>query len=103
MNPEIKFGMYFEVETNHGSEIVPSDVCGRTAATHVEALLNYLEGKPMDEDELCEVKEGYLARMSAPGYLDCTEWSAFKTEKEAKDFLEEAYGCPNCGHMPCQC
>lgn len=31
----------------------------------------------------------YFARLSAPGYLDCTEWCAFKTLKEARASLRE--------------
>lgn len=92
MQKEIYFGTYFEVDTNAGAEIVPTDVVGRTMNVHVEALLNYLEGKPLDEEQLCEVKEGWLARMTAPGYLDCTAWSAFKTAEEANEFLDENYG-----------
>jgi hypothetical protein len=35
--------------------------------------------------------EGYGARMSAPGYLDCTEWVVFDTEAKAEAYLEENY------------
>lgn len=38
------------------------------------------------------VREGYGARLSAPGYLDCTEWTVFDTEKEAQAYLDETYG-----------
>ena len=34
---------------------------------------------------------GYGARLSAPGYLDCTDWTVFDTEQEAIDHLEETY------------
>lgn len=34
---------------------------------------------------------GYGARLSAPGYMDCTEWTVFNTEQEAIDYLEETY------------
>jgi len=39
-----------------------------------------------------ETIKGYGARLSAPGYLDCAEWTVFKTVKEAEAFLEEQYG-----------
>jgi len=32
------------------------------------------------------------ARLSAPGYLDCTEWSTFRTERGAMEYLAETYG-----------
>lgn len=39
-----------------------------------------------------EHHEGYGARMSAPGYLDCTDWAVFETYDEAASYLEEYYG-----------
>lgn len=38
------------------------------------------------------VRQGYGARLSASGYMDCTEWSVFDSVQEAKDYLEETYG-----------
>lgn len=34
---------------------------------------------------------GYGARLTAPGYLDCTEWVVFDTVQEAIDYLESMY------------
>ena len=35
---------------------------------------------------------GYFARLSAPGYLDCTEWyGPYKTLEEAKEHLSAIY------------
>jgi len=92
MQKQVYFGGYFEIETNQGTEIVPADVIGRTMGTHVEAFNNYLEGKPFDEDEVIEHKEGWLGRMSAPGYMDCTAWAAYASEAEAIAELEEYFG-----------
>ncbi len=92
MQPQVYKDSFFRVETTAGTEIVPSDVQGRTVATHVDAMLDYLEGAPLDPDALIECEEGYVARMSAPGYLDCTAWAAFKTAQEAVDYLQDMYG-----------
>lgn len=89
MHPQVYEDDYFEIDTTHGTEIVPGDLIGRTCATHVEAFLNYLSGTPIDCDEEIPVKRGWLARMHAPGYLDCTEWTAFETQFEALAFLVE--------------
>lgn len=35
-----------------------------------------------------EKVKGYGARLSAPGYLDCTDWTVFKTEDEAWNYLQ---------------
>ena len=57
-----------------------------------EDLLNDLEGKPYNPDETLERKTGWLARMSAPGYMDCTNWTVHDSEEAAKEYLEEMYG-----------
>ena len=94
MQPQIYRGTYFKVNTSCGTEIVPTDVIGRTMNVHVEALLNYLEGTPDDDDEMCEVREGWLARWCVPGYLDCicTDWSAHESEADARAYLDDMYG-----------
>lgn len=92
MQKQVYFGQYFSVDTTEGTEIVPVDDIGRTVSTHVEALLNYLQGNPLNDDELCEVQEGWLGRMTAPGYTDCTEWSVYRSEAEAVAELEDMFG-----------
>ena len=38
-------------------------------------------------------KRGWFARLSAPGYLDCTDWSGpFASPAEASGYLREMYG-----------
>ena len=45
-----------------------------------------------DEDTgLAESKSGYGARLSASGYLDCTDWAVFDTREEAEAYLVETY------------
>ena len=52
------------------------------------AFEDYCEGQVQS----WELIQGYGARLSAPGYLDCTPWSVFETEEEAERYLEEMYG-----------
>ena len=92
MQKQIYYGDYFEVETTQGNEIVPCDVIGRTMSVDVSALLDYLEGSPWDNDAMIDVQTGYLARMTAPGYLDCTSWGVYETESEARVALDRMYG-----------
>lgn len=91
MQKQIYQGGFFEIDTTHGIEIVPSDIIGQTVSTDVSAFLDYLEGTPLNDDEVIEYQYGVLARMSAPGYLDCTCWSAHKTFEEANNFLNDMY------------
>jgi hypothetical protein len=53
----------------------------------IEKIRPYVEGKPQSWENI----KGYGARLSAPGYLDCTEWTVFDTEDEAREYLEEMY------------
>ena len=84
MQPEIYEGDYWEVETDAGTEIVPTDV-----ASDEDELPDFIEGSEVLSAEL---KHGWLARIQAPGYLDSSPWSAFDTYDEAAEHLVEMYG-----------
>jgi hypothetical protein len=73
---------WWEVDGTNGTEWFDQE-----DFTEKEARDNY-QGKVWSS----KPREGFGARLSAPGYLDCTEWSVFDTEKEAWDYLEESYG-----------
>lgn len=49
-------------------------------------------------------RRGFRARLSAPGYLDCTDWGrCFPTEAEALRDLCETHGlCVHCMEMSCE-
>lgn len=93
---------WLRVETTHGTEFVRiADISlfvrDSETVTHpmsdedrdatIEKIRPYVEGKP----ESWENVKGYGARLSAPGYLDCTEWTVFATKEEAEEFLNEFY------------
>ncbi len=78
---------WWRVETTHGTEFLPVDLIGKDPADS-DAFQPYCEGMV----QTWELTQGYGARLSAPGYLDCTPWSVFKTEEEAERYLEEMYG-----------
>lgn len=84
MEPQIEFMSAYLVETNIGTECVPEDVCDDPTK-----LEPYLEGSRI---ESVDRKEGWFGRLSAPGYMDCTEWlGPFDTEGEARVALDELY------------
>jgi hypothetical protein len=67
------------VETTHGTEIVPTDLVGLTPSP--DDLRDYIEGEP---DPEIETETGWFSRLSAPGYLDCTDWCGpFASQEEA--------------------
>ena len=51
-----------------------------------EVLKDFVDGNKIDEIEVVRM---YFARLSAPGYLDCTEWCGFTTLKEAREYLRD--------------
>lgn len=93
MQPQVYRDFYVSIETTAGTEIIPLEVYGRISDVRpYDDLIPYLEGDPLDTEEPPEEHEGWLARMSAPGYLDCTAWSAHSTEARAFAHLSDTYG-----------
>lgn len=90
---------WLRVETTHGTEFVRiADVTlflrDSETVTHpmsddrastIKKIQPYVEGNPQSWENV----KGYGARLSAPGYLDCTEWTVFDTKEEAEAYLNE--------------
>jgi hypothetical protein len=88
------------VETSSGTEYVPSGwiavfvpLTVNERAKYEGMIRPYVEGTIQEWENI----KGYGARLSAPGYLDCTEWAVFDTEQEAREYLEEMYGDDDAG------
>ena len=92
MEPQIVFGRWVQVEGNIGTEWLDADLIGEIepyegpAIPIPEALESYSENRTVTE---IKVIEGWGARLSAPGYMDCTPWTVFDTEVEAQAYLDE--------------
>jgi len=93
---------WIEVETSHGTEWIDAvslglNVRDSETKTHpltdkeresiVSQLSDYCEGTIQE----WKTVRGYGARLSAPGYLDCTEWTVFDTPEEAQAYLDETF------------
>ena len=76
MTAEVIKGAFWRVETDNGTEVIPQE---------------YFIRGDYDNDVEAEICNGYGVRLSASGYLDCTDWSVFDTEQKAFDFLLEMY------------
>lgn len=51
-----------------------------------------------DMGEIMERGHGVLWRLSAPGYMDCTDWSVEESMDEARSACMRAFDvCPECG------
>ena len=88
---------WLEVETTNGTEYLPVDLVGDLPDSQ------FLDGG-ITEDNSADVQaycdgtvqswkniKGYGARLSAPGYMDCTEWAVFDTPDKAEQYLQEMY------------
>ena len=81
MQPQITESMtWFQVDTPEGIFTYPSDFGKEDVAREWD----------VGTEEIEEV-EGHGARLSAPGYLDCTEWAIFDTVEEAREYLVDTY------------
>jgi hypothetical protein len=75
------------VETSAGFWWVPFTVLTKAEAASArsgdfEPLLKYTEGGKIYNDQ-SSIKAGYGVRLSAPGYLDSSEWEVYGSKKEA--------------------
>lgn len=88
MEPQVQHGRWYKVDTSLGTWFVPYEVVG-DVGDDKDKLHMYTDGGEIYE---FEIVEGWGARLSAPGYLDCTEWCVFETEEAAVEYLAEEYG-----------
>lgn len=97
MRPEIVDEDWFIVETEHGTEYVlcnlfKPDTIGtinhssENLTEEWSMLLPFLEGRQIHS---IERKRSFGARLSAPGYLDCTDWALFDTEEDAIEAMRK--------------
>lgn len=95
MIPTAEHMAMYHVETTHGTEYIPELVCGDIL--HVRdggrpVLEQYCEGDVYRSCFSVERKVGWYGRLSAPGYLDCTDWQGpYETEDEAIKALCDQY------------
>ena len=109
MKPQIEFGEWLEVDGACGIEAIPADLVyipkwmtpdvdydtdcmeeDSNLRSTLDALEDFIESN-LDDVTSIQLVEGYGARLSAPGYMDSTAWTVFKTREEAEEFLREEY------------
>ncbi len=84
LRPQAIHDLFVVCETTSGVEVFPADAVGLN-----ESYADYTTGTIAS----VELVTGWFARLSAPGYMDCTEWSGpFPSEEAALAHLEEMYG-----------
>ena len=109
MKPQIEFGEWLEVDGACGIVAVPADLVyipkwmipdfdydtdGMEEDSDLRNVLDSVEDfieSNVDDVTSIQLIEGYGARLSAPGYMDSTSWTVFKTREDAEEFLREEY------------
>ena len=88
MIPEYEKSTFYEVESTTGEgSLVPGDLVGKSP--DLEDFTDYIEG---GDPESFEQVSGWFARLSAPGYMDATDWSGpFDTIEEARKHIEDTF------------
>jgi hypothetical protein len=91
METETMFAEWIVIDGVYGVSVYPEDYFSEG-----EALADYLGTDRLAENigkvEECETVKGWCARLSMPGYLDCTEWfGPFTSEQSAADHIHETY------------
>ena len=76
---------WYEVETRQGIWFVDYADAGENP--DAKDLKQFCEGVPVSWDVII----GYGCRLSAPGYLDCTDWAVFPTVAECNEYLNDMY------------
>jgi hypothetical protein len=71
----------YKVDGDQGTEVFPAEYFT------IKQARNEYAGKRIDE--VTVRKDWYGARLSAPGYMDATDWSCFDTEEAARQYLAE--------------
>lgn len=91
MQKQIRLDRWIEIDTMDGTFFIPQDLVGKTANPTASEVHPYVP-VPLDRILHCRIIDGYGARLSAPGYLDATDWTVFDTKEEAENYLEELAG-----------
>lgn len=102
MEPQVEFGTWIVVDGNNGVDVIPSDLVSVADVVHLRHMLEVSDTIELADTVLAdyvesrfaysiEIKEAWGARLSAPGYMDCTPWCVLDSEKEAYAYLEDMY------------
>jgi hypothetical protein len=89
MKPQITHESFYRVETSDGTETVPFDAAGAVLCN--ADLQAYCEGDVDEPGDRPTLQTAFLARLSAPGYMDCTDWASFESAEEAAQYLLDTY------------
>lgn len=87
MEPEVIRGYGYIVETNDGSSfVVPAAILEGKPTAH--NLMQYAPENVGRRHQSHEKVKGFFAHLTAPGYLDQTDWEFLETQAEVDAWIE---------------
>lgn len=89
MQPEVCHDDWYVIETRYGTQIVPAYLVG-SDPTPAE-MGPFVEGGAKAIESIEGPRTAWGARLSAPGYLDSTDWSLHDTEEQARGALADEF------------
>ena len=92
MKPCIVQETYVTVDTTAGMEIVLVAMPEGVSLLYAEDMQDHCEGTVLAPTAQLKVESGWLARLSAPGYTDCTDWTEHPSREAAERYLVNMYG-----------
>lgn len=95
MKPQAEHMHMWHVETTCGTALIPAELLSDNF--DADEAAQYVEGKIYDNQEP-ELKKGWYCRLSASGYMDCTDWNGpYETYEEAIAACCEEHDCDENG------
>lgn len=91
MKEQVVYDRWIEIDSTEGTFFIPQSLIGKQADISTSDLGEHCPCSHKSVQS-CRIVDGYGARLSAPGYLDCTEWCVFDTEEQAQKYLIDTYG-----------
>ena len=89
MQSQIIYDRWFEVDTKQGTFFVQQYLIGKTTRPSKATLLQYVPVFGISDIYSVSLVDGYGARLSMPGYLDCTDWTVFETKEQAERYISD--------------
>lgn len=103
MVPEYLEVHAFIIDTDNGTEYLPDDgsLFPQGVAPSPSEVAPYCESEVFLVER--SEKAGVLCRLTAPGYMDCTDWAFFEGDdamQQAREYIAETYDCdPDSGEL----
>jgi hypothetical protein len=113
MQPEYVSGFWLECTSKHGDTcVLPADIVFSRFRRPEARKIRIAEWRRLVKDYVnftgevhgVKIRKGWGYRLSAAGYMDCTEWCGpFATREAAVKDCGEQFECIECGEFDCTC